>query len=168
MARPLSTHGLGPVGFVLHFMDRFVSWCLITIMAFMSLAIFVQVLCRVFLGTAIIWAEEFAVLLFAWMIYIGAAYAQKEDSHLSINTLRIAAGPRLGMILDVFRSAVIVVCSIMAIWQGILITRQTTFLRYPGMEISRSFLYASVPVGFSLLLIYLIVNIVNRRPEKDD
>lgn len=168
MMQPLATRGSSPAGSILRFVDKIVSGCLIVIMTFMSLAIFVQVLCRVFLGTAIIWAEEFAVLLFAWMIYVGAAYAQKEDSHLSINTLRMAVGPRLGVLLDVFRHAVILVCSATAIWQGVLISRQTVFLRYPAMEISRSFLYASVPVGFGLGLVYLIVNIVGRLQRKED
>ena len=58
-------------------LDRIVWWCLAGVMAAMSLAMLVQVLCRVLLGTAIIWAEEFAVLLFAWSIFLGAAYAQK-------------------------------------------------------------------------------------------
>ena len=54
-------------------LDRIVWWCLAGVMAAMSLAMLVQVLCRVLLGTAIIWAEEFAVLLFAWSIFLGAA-----------------------------------------------------------------------------------------------
>src|SRR3982751_5614249 len=84
-------------------LDRIVWWCLASVMAVMSLAMLVQVLCRVLLGTAIIWAEEFAVLLFAWSIFLGAAYAQKDDSHLSIDTLRMLAGPRLRVGLAVVR-----------------------------------------------------------------
>jgi len=144
-------------------LDRIVWWCLAGVMAAMSLAMLVQVLCRVFLGTAIIWAEEFAVLLFAWSIFLGAAYAQKDDSHLSIDTLRLLAGPRLRLGLAVLRVGVIAACSVVSIWQGIDLTRRALPLMYPAMDITRSLLYASVPVGFALGLVYLAIDVSRRR-----
>src|SRR3954454_10406384 len=143
-------------------LDRVVWWCLAGVMAVMSLAMLVQVLCRVLLGTAIIWAEEFAVLLFAWSIFLGAAYAQKDDSHLSIDTLRLLAGPRVRLALAGLRVAVIAVCSAVAIWNGIDLTRRALPLMYPAMDITRSFLYASVPVGFALGLVYLAIDVSRR------
>jgi len=147
-------------------LDRIVWWCLAGVMAVMSLAMLVQVLCRVLLGTAIIWAEEFAVLLFAWSIFLGAAYAQKDDSHLSIDTLRLLAGPRVRLALSVLRVSVIAACSAVAIWQGIDLTGRALPLMYPAMDISRSFLYASVPAGFALGLVYLAID-VRRRQRRD-
>ena len=150
-------------GAVPRLLDRIVWWCLAGVMAAMSLAMLVQVLCRVLLGTAIIWAEEFAVMLFAWSIFLGAAYAQKDDSHLSIDTLRLLAGPRLRLALTVLRVGIIAVCSAIAIWQGIDLTRRALPLMYPAMDITRSFLYASVPVGFALGLVYLAIDVSRRR-----
>src|SRR5436309_1841621 len=102
---------------LLSWLDKAVWLALATITAVMSLAIFIQVLCRVFFGTAIVWAEEFAVLLFAWMIFLGSAYGQRNDSHLSIETLRNMLGRRAQICLDAFRLAVIAGCSLLAIWQ---------------------------------------------------
>src|SRR3954452_14602643 len=112
-------------GRVLRLLDRVVWWCLAGVMAAMSLAMLVQVLCRVLFGTAIIWAEEFAVLLFAWSIFLGAAYAQKDDSHLSIDTLRTMLGPRIAVFLDAFRLLLIAACSLVAIFQGAILARRT-------------------------------------------
>jgi TRAP-type C4-dicarboxylate transport system permease small subunit len=130
--------------------------------ATMSLVMFVQVMCRVFFGTAIVWAEEFAVLLFAWLIFIGAAYAQKNDSHLSINTLRTFLGAKAAVAMDIFRLTVIVVCSVVAIWQGIGLAMRVLPILYPAMEITRAWLYVSVPVGFGLGLIYMAYDIYCR------
>jgi TRAP-type C4-dicarboxylate transport system permease small subunit len=149
-------------GRVLRFLDRVVWWCLAAVAATMSLAMLVQVLCRVIFGTAIIWAEEFAVLLFAWSIFLGAAYAQKDDSHLSIDTLPLLAGPRTRTVLAILRTTVITACSLVAIWEGVGLARRALPLLYPAMDITRSFLYASVPVGFALGLIYLIANVARR------
>ena len=144
-------------------LDRIVRAVLACLMAAMSVAMLVQVLCRVLLGTAIIWAEEFAVLLFAWSIFLGAAYAQKDDSHLSIDTLHLLAGPRLRVALTTLRVSIIAACSGVAIWQGIDLTARALPLMYPAMDITRSFLYASVPVGFALGLVYLAVHVSRRR-----
>src|SRR3982751_2395221 len=147
-------------------LDRIVWCCLAGVMAAMSLAMLVQVVCRVLLGTAIIWAEEFAVLLFAWSIFLGAAYAQKDDSHLSIDTVRLLAGPKLRVALAVLRASVIAACSAVAIWQGIDLTQRALPLMYPAMDITRSFLYASVPVGFALGFVYLAIDI-SRQQRRD-
>jgi TRAP-type C4-dicarboxylate transport system permease small subunit len=143
-------------------LDRLVWWALAAICAIMSLAIFVQVMCRFLYGTAIVWAEEFAVLLFAWMIFVGAAYAQKTDSHLSIDTLRTMVGPRTGLAMDMFRLAVIAACSVVAIWEGIGLAIRVLPLLYPAMEITRAWLYVGVPVGFGLGLIYMAHDIYCR------
>jgi TRAP-type transport system small permease protein len=165
MSKSAPTHASHTVRRVLRLLDGIVWWCLAVVMATMSLAMLVQVLCRVLFGTAIIWAEEFAVLLFAWSIFLGAAYAQKDDSHLSIDTLRLLAGRRLGIALAVLRTTVITGCSLVAIWEGIGLSRRALPLLYPAMEITRSFLYASVPVGFGFGLIYLVAG-VSRRLRK--
>jgi TRAP-type C4-dicarboxylate transport system permease small subunit len=147
---------------ILNLLDKSVRVALATLTAVMSLAIFIQVLCRVFLGTAIVWAEEFAVLLFAWMIFLGAAYGQRNDSHLSIDTLRNMLGHRAQVVLDTFRLSVIAACSLVAIWQGVNLTQRTVPLLYPAMEITRALLYASVPVCFTVGLVYMAVDVYGR------
>src|SRR3982751_5133078 len=163
MTKDGAAHAPHGDGGVRRLLDRVVWWCLAGVMAVMSLAMLVQVLCRVLLGTAIIWAEEFAVLLFAWSIFLGAAYAQKDDSHLSIDTLRLLAGPRVRLGLAVLRVSVIAACSAVAIWEGIDLTRRALPLMYPAMDITRSFLYASVPAGFALGLVYLAIDVSRRQ-----
>jgi TRAP-type C4-dicarboxylate transport system permease small subunit len=156
---------------LLGILDRAVWVALATLTAVMSLAIFIQVLCRIFLGTAIVWAEEFAVLLFAWMIFLGSAYGQRDDSHLSIDTLRNMLRPRTQIALDAFRLIVIGTCSLIAIWQGVILSQRTVPLLYPAMEISRALLYVSVPVCFTIGLIYMAVDVygrLRRKPAEHD
>lgn len=147
-------------------LDRCVWWALAVINGVMSLAIFVQVACRFLFGTAVVWAEEFAVLLFAWLIFVGAAYAQKTDSHLSIDTVRMMVGRKAGVAMDVFRLLVIAACSVVAIWEGIGLAIRVLPLLYPAMEITRAWLYAGVPVGFGLGLIYMAYDVYCRLTGK--
>jgi TRAP-type transport system small permease protein len=143
-------------------LGRLVGLALAVGMAASSLVILAQVFMRYVLGAPISWAEEFAVLVFAWLIFLGAAYVQRDDSHLSIDSLRRLAGPRLALVLDVIRLAVIAVCSVVVIWQGVALSLQTLPLEYPAMGVSRAWLYASAPAGFAIGLACVLVALRGR------
>ncbi len=133
--------------------DRVLAALVALAVAIMSLAILLQVFCRYVLNAPLTWPEELAVLTFAWMIFLGAALVQGSDSHISIDTLRRRAGPRLGRALDLVRHGAIGLCAVLLIWQGLGLARRTVPLTYPAMGISRAFLYGAVPVCFALLLV---------------
>ena len=84
---------------------------------------------------------------------LGAAYVQRDDSHLSIDSLRRLAGPRLGRALDALRLGVIAACSLVVIWQGVALSLQTLPLEYPAMGVSRAWIYARAPVCFAIGLV---------------
>jgi TRAP-type C4-dicarboxylate transport system permease small subunit len=149
------------------FLGRLVELALAAGMAACSLVILAQVFMRYVLGAPISWAEEFAVLVFAWLIFLGAAYVQRDDSHLSIDSLRRLAGPRLALALDATRLAVIVACSLVVIWQGVALCLQTLPLEYPAMGVSRAWLYASAPTGFAIGLVYAFVALRGRLRRGD-
>jgi TRAP-type C4-dicarboxylate transport system permease small subunit len=132
-------------------------------MAVASLTMLAQVFLRYVMAAPISWAEEFTVLLFAWLIFLGAAYVQGTDSHLAVDSLRRVFPSRAVLFLDAFRLAMIVGCSAVLIWQGIALTQRTWILLYPAMEISRGFLYLSVPVCFTIGLLFLCFDLVARR-----
>ena len=54
----------------------------------MIVIIFVQVVLRYCFGTTISWGEELTRYIMLYQIWIGAAYAVKEDAHLRITTFR--------------------------------------------------------------------------------
>jgi TRAP-type transport system small permease protein len=143
-------------------LDRVVAGLLAVLMAAASAAILAQVFFRYVLNAPISWAEEFAVLLFAWIIFLGAAYVQRTDSHLSIDSLRRIAGPRLALALDLLRAGIIALSAVVIIWQGIALSLRTLPLLYPAMGVSRSLLYVSAPVCFAVGLVYLAADLMRR------
>jgi TRAP-type C4-dicarboxylate transport system permease small subunit len=148
-------------------LDRLVGFALAVGMAAASLAILAQVFLRYVLGAPISWAEEFAVLVFAWLIFLGAARVQRDDSHLSIDLVRRSAGPRLALALDRLRLGLIAACSLVVIWQGIALSLRTLPLEYPAMGVSRAWLYAAAPVGFAVGLVYVAALVRARRRDRE-
>ncbi len=118
-----------------------------------SLAMLAQIAARFFLSSPFIWAEEFAVLLFAWITFLGAAAVQADDSHLSIDVLSTRAGRRSRRLFDGLRRAAIIAIGAVLVYQGISLSRTMWPLEFPAMGVSRAWLYLSVPVGFGLSLL---------------
>jgi TRAP-type C4-dicarboxylate transport system permease small subunit len=116
----------------------------------------VQVVARFVFAAPYSWAEELAVLLFAWITFLGAAAVQRDDSHLSIDTLRSQLSPRGARTLDVVRRLAIVACCAVLIWQGVALSMRMWPLEFPAMGVSRSLLYLSVPVGFAFSLVFAL------------
>ncbi len=131
--------------------DRFVSWALAACLGAMTCIVFVSVLFRYVLNSPLAWTEELASLLFAWLTFVGAYVGSRFRSHIAIDTLVIylPAGTRRGLarVVDV---GVLLLLGVF-VWQGIRLTITTWSLEFPAMEISRGYLYASLPVGACLM-----------------
>jgi TRAP-type C4-dicarboxylate transport system permease small subunit len=81
---------------------------------------------------------------------------QVDDSHLSIDTLRGALRARGRMALDSLRRLVIAAISVVLVWQGIALSIRMGSILFPAMEVTRAWLYASVPVGFAFVLAFAV------------
>jgi TRAP-type C4-dicarboxylate transport system permease small subunit len=117
--------------------------------------ILVQVVCRYGFGRPIPWLDELAVLIFAWMIFLGAAVAQRTDSHVAMDTLVQALPDRPRLILYLLRCAAMAAVLVLLFAKGIELTSRMASIDYPAMGISRGFLYAALPVTTPLFLLYL-------------
>ena len=118
--------------------------------------IFFQVVLRYVLASPSSWLDEFAVLVFAWMIFLGAAIAQRTDSHIAMGTL-VALLPRsMQRALYVLRCVAIALVLGVLFWQGLQLTLRLHSVEYPAMGISRGFLYVSLPATVPLFLYYLV------------
>ncbi len=92
-------------------------------------------------------------MLFAWMTFVGAYAGIRSRTHISIDTLVIFLPAnirqRISRVVDI---AVLMLLGLFA-YQGVRLTVKMWNLEYAAMEISRGYLYASLPVGALLMLI---------------
>jgi len=132
-------------------MDRIVGWALAACLGAMTCIVFVSVVFRYVLNSPLAWTEELASLLFAWLTFVGAYIGARFRSHIAIDTLVIFLPARarraLGRVVDV---GVLLLLAVF-VWQGVRLTITTWSLEFPAMEISRGYLYLSLPVGACLM-----------------
>jgi len=118
--------------------------------------ILVQVVCRYGFGRPITWLDKLAVLDFAWLIFLGAAVAQRTDSHVAMDTLVQALPDRPRLALFLLRCAAMLAVLGLLFAKGIELTSRMASIDYPAMGVSRGFLYVALPATIPLFLLYLL------------
>jgi len=138
-------------------MDRLINGILALILGGMTLLVFVSVLLRYIFNNPVTWSEELASLLFAWLTFLGAYVGFRSRSHITIDTLVIYL-PH-GLQRGLARIVDVCVLSLLALilWQGVSLTITTWGLEFPAMEISRGYLYLSLPLGAFLMIIAIVL-----------
>lgn len=138
-------------GTVRAFIDRTVGWALAANLGFMTSVVFLSVLFRYVLNRPLAWTEELASLLFAWLTFVGAYVGFRTRSHIAIDTLVIFLPPGIHRALARLVDLGVLCLLAIFVWQGVRLTLTTRGLEYPAMEISRGYLYASLPLGAILM-----------------
>lgn len=137
--------------------ERVVSVALLT-------ALFVTVLLQVFtryvLGTPLTWTEEIARYLLIWTTFAAAAYVSARRLHISVDLLVSKLGERGALVVDVFASAVVVVTAGLLTVAATLAARAVANVSSPATDTPMWLVYASAIVGFGLMAIHSLIDIV--------
>ncbi|MFL0806461.1 MAG: TRAP transporter small permease [Oceanobacter sp.] len=123
-----------------------------------TLLVFVEVIMRFGFNTGIHWAQEATLLMSAWMVLLGAAWAVREKSHICVEALleKLSANARKWMVL--FSIAVALV------YCGLFISSSWTYvskLHFIAIEledipIPKWTVVSGLLIGFSLLVLRLL------------
>ena len=147
-------------------LDRVVQTALGVGMGVMTFVVFASVIFRYLLNRPLSWTEELASLLFAWITFTGAFVGFRSRSHIAIDTLMVclpkALRQRITRVVDIL----VLVMLLLFVWQGVRLCLTTWSLEFPAMEISRGYLYLSLPVGAGLMILGLAERWCERGPAR--
>ncbi len=104
-------------------------------------------------GNSLIWYDEVAIVLLAWITYSGAALAVLRNAHLGFNGLLYGLPPRGRLVLFSVTEVVFVAVFAVVLWGswvilGIFGTETMTTLRW----VPRWFIQGVVPVSAALMI----------------
>ncbi len=137
-------------------LDRIVNGVLALMLGAMTVLVFASVVLRYVMNSPVTWSEELASLLFAWITFVGAFVGFRSRSHIAIDTLVVflpsPVRRAIGRTVDV---AVLGVLGLF-VWQGVRLCMTTWGLEFPAMEISRGYLYLSLPLGAALMIVAVV------------
>jgi len=138
-------------------LDHAIGWILAANLGCMTSLVFVSVLFRYVLNRPLAWTEELASLLFAWLTFVGAYVGFRTRSHIRIDTLTILLPPSVRRAVRACVDLCVLALLAIFIWQGLALTVTTWSLEFPAMEISRGYLYASLPIGACLMVLGILL-----------
>jgi TRAP-type C4-dicarboxylate transport system permease small subunit len=111
---------------------------------------------RYVLSDPLIWTEEFIVIVFTWMLFIGLSSAFRQRMHIRIDALLIVLPRRGRTVLGVLAVAVTTATLIALAWFG---TEQALIMlgtETPMMRISAAWAVSALPVGAALSCIHIL------------
>jgi TRAP-type C4-dicarboxylate transport system permease small subunit len=115
-------------------------------------------------GAALVWYDEVASILLAWLTFYGACLAALKRAHIGFPQLVEALNPRVQRWVVVVRELIVLGFFVVAGWAGILVVRVlegTYLVTLPG--ISTQLTQSVIPVGAVLFIVAELLSLQELR-----
>ena len=91
---------------------RLEEWLIAILLAAMTLVSFGQVVARYVFNYSFTWALELTMVFFGWLIFLGIPYGVRIGSHIGVDSLVKALGPKAGRVAGTAAASLCVVYSV--------------------------------------------------------
>ena|SRR5438105_8304044 len=142
-------------------------------LAAMVVLLFIQVVGRYVFEDPPDWTEELARAVFIYLTFVGGALAIVRNAHLRIDSLHERLSPRMKTILDIALVSIGIVFLAVTLYYSIGLLGRLAHQPMTSVPISKAFVFAAVPIGCALMLVYELLRVRNyvralgeRRPQE--
>ena len=142
-----------------------VIWKLVDMTALVAFSVMLilvtaQIVFRYFLQISVPWTEEAARWFYAWQIFLGSAVAMREKLHLRVTILIDHLPAKAQRVLELLVAAAGMVFLAGIIWGSLIMIRSVYPVQAGSFPISTSYLYLSIPVGLTAMLVLSVREVV--------
>jgi len=148
---------LGGLTKVDHILAKAEAAVLITLVAVMTVVVFLQVVYRYVLTQPLHWSEELARYLFVWLSILGATLGLQKRGHFGLDIFYQMLPNKGRRFLQRFIHLLIGCIILVILVQGIKLVQMTIPQESPAMGIPMGWAYACLPGGAALMAIHLLV-----------
>jgi TRAP-type C4-dicarboxylate transport system permease small subunit len=138
------------------FINKFEEYLLLIMLAVMCIVMALQVFYRYALGSPLVWSEEMARFLFVWITFIGAGYGIKNGLHIEMTYFYDKFPEKVQKFLQIVLNLVTIFFCIYLIPYAVEFVKSQHTIASTTLGFPMSIWYASVPIGFTLLVLRLI------------
>ena len=126
--------------------------------------LFVGVAARYLFHSPLIWTDELAQAVFLWLGMIGSAVALNRGEHMRMTALTARAGPTGRLVMEIFSAASGLVFLAVVLRPSVEYVEEVSRILMPGLEVSKAWLTAPLPVGFALMIAIAIPRLFRQMP----
>ena len=127
------------------------------LLSFMTLTTFVQVILRYFFNSGFRWVEEVCTLCIVWYGFISIAFGIINKEHISITAATRWLPKKVRKYWDRFNYLLVGAYGLFMVIYGSQITQLVVKQTLPATKWSYSIVYASIPFGGALLVIFSLM-----------
>ena len=135
-------------------LSQVVEGLLLVMMVVLCADVFLGVFSRYVMARTFTWYDEIARLLFVWIVFLGAAVGVRRAAHFRLHLVVDRFAPGLRRATEVVGVLVLLGFGLLLIQQGWKLVELGQFQRTPVMGLSKQYVYASVPAGGVLIILY--------------
>lgn len=134
------------------------------ILMYTTVIMTIEVVGRYLFAHSFSWSEELVRYSFAWFTMLGASYAVREKANICVDGVLKKLPDKAAKVIEVFGE---IICVAFMVYLTYCAAKYTMFISRGGStasatKIPMSYVYASVPVGFLLISLRMIADIVKR------
>lgn len=97
--------------------ERLLEWIVIALMAVLAVEVMLGVLYRTF-GASLVWYDEVAAILLAWLTFFGSALAASKRAHIGCPEVVAMLAPGARVALRVVAEAIVITFFALLAWTG--------------------------------------------------
>ncbi|MCO5119565.1 MAG: TRAP transporter small permease [Burkholderiaceae bacterium] len=143
----------------------------ITIIAFVAMVVSTcaQVVCRYLLSYSLPWADELARFSLVWMVFVGMVATLARGQHVTADVLLERYRGRMRLIMLTLVDLASILLFGCLLYGGVKLVEMTGTQMTASLGVPKSWIYAALPIGATLMLIELLLQIVRRlrQPASD-
>lgn len=133
--------------------ERLLEWIVITLMAVLALEVTAGVVFRTF-GTSLVWYDEVASILLAWLTFYGSALAAAKRAHIGCPEVVALLPPGVRVAARVLADVLVIAFFLLVAWTGtavlgVLATDHLVSLP----EVPVSVVQSVIPLGAALIVL---------------
>lgn len=133
--------------------EKALEWVVIVLMAAMAIEVTIGVVFRT-LGASLVWYDELASILLAWLTFYGSAYAAAKRGHIACPELvaMLPPGPRLAVtvVVEVLVLGFFALLGVIG-WQVLDVLATDTLVSLPSIPVS--WVQSVIPISSALIIV---------------
>jgi tripartite ATP-independent transporter DctM subunit len=154
---------VSPIAMTAAAIERPIIWAMERIAAVLVLAeviiLLAGVIARYVFHHPLIWTDELAQAVFLWLGMIGSVVALNRGEHMRMTTLVARARPGPKLALETYGAAVGLMFLAAVVLPSTEYVQEVSRLMMPGLEVSKAWLTAPLPIGFALMIMIAVARL---------
>ncbi len=146
---------------MLALLDRLLKYLLTFLVGLLTVSVFLQVLIRFVFKYPLPWTEEVSRIAFVYAIFLGAAIAVRQKTHLNVDFVLVVLPRPVARAVKLVGTLFVGIFLVFMTWQGMVFVQATGVQVTPVMQIPFRYLYLIIPSSGGLMLLYLVLGVID-------